>query len=267
MIKDYYTTWKGEEGRLFETPRGILERLRTESILRRFAPKPPAVVYDVGGGAGVYAFPLAQQGYTVHLIDFTPLHIAQAKKKMEETGIKLAECSVGDARNIQADDGIADVVLFFGPLYHLQDKKDREKALSEAHRILKPGGMFFAAAVSSFASYVKFGAEGLLDEPYIASVVERDIKTGKHTNPKNDPRCFTDAYFHSPDELEEEVRDAKFKEVTLFNIQGPASRTEFLEEIVNNEQKLQNFLYFLEMIEHERSIMGATSHMVVMGKK
>src|SRR5690606_15649606 len=45
------------------------ERLRTLSILSRHMPKSPAVVYDIGGATGVYAFPLSQKGYEVHLIE------------------------------------------------------------------------------------------------------------------------------------------------------------------------------------------------------
>ena len=46
-----------------------LERARTQELLERYLPPPPAVVLDVGGGPGIYAFWLAQRGYTVHLLD------------------------------------------------------------------------------------------------------------------------------------------------------------------------------------------------------
>jgi len=39
------------------------------------------VVVDVGGAAGVYAFPLAKQGYEVHLIDPVELHLEQARSR------------------------------------------------------------------------------------------------------------------------------------------------------------------------------------------
>jgi len=52
-IRKYYAQG-GEAERLFSTPAGIIERLRTESIIYRYAPKPPAVVYDIGGAAPVY---------------------------------------------------------------------------------------------------------------------------------------------------------------------------------------------------------------------
>jgi len=44
-----------------------LERLRTQVLLERYLPAPPARVLDVGGAAGVYASWLATRGYDAHL--------------------------------------------------------------------------------------------------------------------------------------------------------------------------------------------------------
>lgn len=52
-----------EQGRITERP--SLERLRTQVLLERFLPPPPARVLDVGGGAGVYASWLTELGYQV----------------------------------------------------------------------------------------------------------------------------------------------------------------------------------------------------------
>jgi len=60
-----------EAGRLLQMT-GQLEAARTREILTRYLPAPPAVILDVGGGAGIYALWLAELGYTVHLIDPAP---------------------------------------------------------------------------------------------------------------------------------------------------------------------------------------------------
>jgi 2-polyprenyl-3-methyl-5-hydroxy-6-metoxy-1,4-benzoquinol methylase len=65
----------GGESQRLSNEWGELERLRTRAILARHLPSPPAVILDVGGAAGVYAFPLAKQGYEVHLIDAVELHL------------------------------------------------------------------------------------------------------------------------------------------------------------------------------------------------
>src|ERR1700730_2827992 len=71
-----------EAGRLFRSG-GPIERLRTQELISRYAPKAPATVYDIGGGPGVYALWLAQQDYTVHLLDAVPRHIEQAGEAMQ----------------------------------------------------------------------------------------------------------------------------------------------------------------------------------------
>ena len=265
-MKGYYSHWAGEEERLFKKPAGIIERLRTESILRRHLPKAPAVIYDVGGGAGAYAFPLTEQGYSVHLIDFTPLHIEQAKERMEKTGVKLASASVGDARELKVKVSVADVVLYLGPLYHLQEKDDRNKALREAYRILKPGGMIFAVGISRFVPVLKFGSTNRLIQPELTAVVEEGLKTGKYNIPLGERGIFS-MYGHLPDELGKELQDANFKNVNLFGIEGPSWAFVALQETVENKKSLDMLLYFLEKMENEPSLIGVSSHIMAIGKK
>ena len=68
---------RGQEARRL-IDKSVLERVRTEALLHRYLPPPPATVLDVGGGPGVYASSLADSGYTVRLIDLVPLHVEQA---------------------------------------------------------------------------------------------------------------------------------------------------------------------------------------------
>jgi len=266
---NYYTDCQGENERLFTTPNGIMERLRTNAILERFTPPPPAVVYDIGGGAGVHAFPLAQQGYRVHLIDLTPFHVEQAAAHMQESGVELAECAVGDARDIPAPDEVADVVLLLGPLYHLKEKADRLKAIREAWRILKPGGILFAVGISRFAVYFDFGALNQLHDPHIAALSEDVTKTGQNHQPQEGSRDFFSysAYFHHPDELEQEVEEAGFADVQMLSVEGPSWLFAGLKDTVQDEQALQTALCFVEMVESERSVMGAGGHIMAVGRK
>src|SRR5438552_2271432 len=121
-----------ESQRLFGSQRGELERLRTQAILARYLPPAPGVIFDIGGAAGVYAFPLAQQGYQVHLVDPVELHLEQARSHAMDSGIALASVVRGDARHLDITSGSADAVLLLGPLYHLVGRADRAKALHEA---------------------------------------------------------------------------------------------------------------------------------------
>lgn len=178
-IEAYYSRWQ-EASRLSEH-QGELERVRTQEILARYLPAAPAEIYDIGGGAGVHAFWLAERGYRVHLVDPVERHIAQARDA--DAGSRLASVSIGDARELRFADTSADAVLLLGPLYHLQDCGERLQALGEARRVLQPGGVLVAAAISRFASLMDGFASGFFADPAFREMVSRDLSSGEHTNP------------------------------------------------------------------------------------
>ena len=125
-ILTYYE--RGEEDRRLVSGFNQLEKARTEELLDRLLPVPPAVVLDVGGGSGHYACWIAKKGYEVHLIDPVPLHVDQAlQASMQQPDHPLASVVEGDARRLEQSDNSTDVVLLFGPLYHLTEWEDRQK--------------------------------------------------------------------------------------------------------------------------------------------
>src|SRR5258708_7778491 len=69
---------RGLEDERLDHDRGKLERWRTQELLLRYLPAPPAIVLDVGGATGHYALWLAEQGYEVHLVEPVPLHVDTA---------------------------------------------------------------------------------------------------------------------------------------------------------------------------------------------
>src|SRR5262245_44527371 len=120
----------------------LLEYARTQEILLRALPPPPAVILDAGGGPGVYACWLAQRSYAVHLLDPVSSHIEQARQRSaQQPQTPVASFTLGDARQLDFAEGHFDGVLLMGPLYHLLDREDRIQALREAHRVLRPGGV------------------------------------------------------------------------------------------------------------------------------
>jgi len=178
-IVDHYTKTYDESQRLTDGFGG-LERARTEELIRRYLPEEPAVVLDVGGGTGVYAFALAALGHDVHLIDIVPTHIEQAKARAQEPGTpSLAGLRVGDARDLEVDDAFADVMLMHGPLYHLTAREDRRRALTEAARVLKPGGTLLAFAITRYAGALYGLTEGLIYADDYRDMIRREIETGE----------------------------------------------------------------------------------------
>jgi SAM-dependent methyltransferase len=128
---------------------------------------------------------------------------------------------VGDARALDAADGSVDAVLLLGPLYHLVERADRLRALAEAHRVLRPGGVLFAGAVSYAASLLDGTVRGFFDDERFVEIVRQDLDTGQHRNPDDVASWFTTTFFHRPDELRDELATAGFAVESLIGVEGP----------------------------------------------
>lgn len=264
---DSFYTMGLEAGRLASGD-GRLELARTQELLRRYLPPPPAVVADVGGGPGVYACWLADLGYEVHLVDPVPLHLTQAKGASQALpGRQVASFTIGDARALALTDCAVDAVLLLGPLYHLTDRVDRVAALREAWRVLRPGGVLAAAAISRFASALDGLRSGYLEDATFAEIVEQDLTDGQHRNPTNHPAYFTTAFFHHPDELRREVADSGLTLEHLLAVEGPAWLCSDVDAHWNDPCRRERLLGVVRRLEAESFILGASAHMLAIAWK
>jgi ubiquinone/menaquinone biosynthesis C-methylase UbiE len=256
-----------ERDRLLRGGAGRLEYLRTRELLARYLPPPPVTVLDVGGGAGVYALPLAREGYSVHLIDPVPLHVDQAREASAlQRDAPLTSAEVGDARRLAWDDDSVEAVLILGPLYHLTSKEDRLQALREAYRVVRPGGVLAAAAISRFASTYDGLLRGFLEDPGFEEIVERDVREGQHRNPTGRLKWFTTAYFHHPEELRDEVIEAGFVVETLVGIEGPGWVLPDLDSWLKDPPRRSRLLEAVRRVEKEPSLLGASAHILLVGR-
>jgi ubiquinone/menaquinone biosynthesis C-methylase UbiE len=263
-IADYYDHAL-ERDRL-TAGRARVEFLRMRELLQRYLPPAPATVLDVGGGAGVYAIPLAAAGYRVHLVDPMPLHVEQAAEASRAAQAPLASISVGDARELQAADGSADAVLLLGPLYHLTSRADRVTALREARRVLRPGGVVVAKALSRFYPVFEELASGLPPEPGWRDSLPRFLADGQYRNPGGDPASFTTAYFHRPEELAAEIADAGLEVREFLAVSGGVKLLPGLSERLDRPEERDHVLSVLRLVEAEPSLIGASQNFVAIAQ-
>jgi SAM-dependent methyltransferase len=251
-----------EEDRI-TTGTGRLELLRTQEILRRHLPGPPAEILDVGGATGVHAQWLAADGHRVHIVDLTPRHVEKARTDLGPLGVTA---ELGDARRLSAPDESFDVVLLLGPLYHLTERADRIRALLEARRVVRPGGVVAVAAISRFASLFDGLSQGFLFQPEFREIVERDLRDGCHRNPENHPSWFTTAFFHHPDELRGEVEAGGLTLVELVGVEGLAHWLRELENRWTTEEERETILFAARVIEAEPSLLGLSPHLIAVAR-
>ena len=105
-----------------------------EALLRLM---PPMVIADLGAGEGASALLLAQQAKKVIAVDTSAKMIEVGREQALRHGIANVEYRLGDMEDVPIDDGAVDLVFFSQSLHHALHP---DRAVSEAHRILAPGG-------------------------------------------------------------------------------------------------------------------------------
>jgi len=258
-VEHFYSQVVDESTRLSMSADGRLELLRTQEILRRFLPPPPARILDVGGGTGVHARWLVDDGYQVGLIDPVARHVEQAAK--------VCAAELGDARQLTAADASYDVVQVLGPLYHLPDPGDRKAVLSEARRVVKPGGLVAAAAINRYSSLFEHVTYAHLHTERMQASISTILRTAVYDG----KRGFTLAYFHRAEELAEEMRDAGLTHVEVFGVEGPAwSLLKAVEQQPGpgpTDDLFSSVLTAARMAEPYPELLAASSHLLAVGRK
>jgi ubiquinone/menaquinone biosynthesis C-methylase UbiE len=264
IIVDFYSNYD-EQNRLLN--RYSIERIRTQEIIQRYIQEKSLKILDIGGAAGIYSFWLAELGHSVDLIDLTPKHVIQAKEHEIKSGTKLSSIVVGNAIKLPYETNTYDIVLLMGPMYHILEVNKRIKSLKEARRVLKQDGIIFIAAISQYASLLDgFKCDYIYDDDFY-KIMLSDIEYGAHINFTRKPQYFTNAYFHHPDKLKEEIESVGFKEVKIVAVEGFSNCIVGIEGKIKDERYLMNLLECIKKTEEEKSILGISSHLIGIGKK
>ncbi|MBR3676236.1 MAG: methyltransferase domain-containing protein [Alphaproteobacteria bacterium] len=149
VIIDKYTEYD-EDARLISDRGHNVEYLTTMRYIQKFL-KPGDKILEIGAATGRYSIALAKMGYEVTAVDLVPKHVEIMKSKTRR--LKNFKCMVADALDLsQFEDNSFDVVLNFGPMYHLFNKKDKNRAIKETLRVAAQNGicMFAYLPCASF---------------------------------------------------------------------------------------------------------------------
>jgi SAM-dependent methyltransferase len=236
---------------------GPLELERTTELLGRYLPGGALEILDVGGGPGVYARWLTRRGHSVQVIDPVRRHVEAARA----LGL---DAQLGEAARLEHADGSVDAVLLMGPLYHLVDEQDRLQALSEARRVLRPGGILIATAISRFAALLdQLVHLDRFHEPEEMERIEAIVDEG--VLPARPGGVFTTAFMHLPRQLRQELTTAGFTGIEVVCIEGPGYLVSNFDERWADAVRRDALLRAARLVENDPELVALGGHLMAVG--
>ncbi|MGN0449095.1 MAG: class I SAM-dependent methyltransferase [Ruminococcus sp.] len=152
-IDDYYNNYD-EENRLLSRY-GMVEFLTTMNYIEKYI-TPDSRILEIGAGTGRYSHTLAKKGYYVDAVELVEHNIEIFKEKITpDENITIRQVNATDLSDFK--DNQYDITLLLGPMYHLFTEQEQIKALSEAFRVTKQGGLIFSAYCMGDATILTYG--------------------------------------------------------------------------------------------------------------
>ena len=152
-LEEFYNAYD-EEGRLLSR-HGQVEYLTTMKYIHDFlGGAKQARILEVGAGTGRYSIALAREGYEVTAVELVESNLNKLRAKLD--GSENLTAVQGNALRLsELAEGSFHMTLLLGPMYHLFSREDMLKALSEAVRVTKNGGIIMAAYCMNEAAVIQ----------------------------------------------------------------------------------------------------------------
>ena len=251
LVQEIYRR-KSENDRLNKSQAARVEFLTTVRYIEKYL-APGAKILDVGAGAGEYSLYFGRKGFQVSALELADANIAAFRAKMtDEDSIDLVQGNALDLSRYESNS--FDVVLLFGPLYHLHEEADKLRCIEEAKRVCKKDGKIFFAFISN--DMVILTMQQLHSDYLISGDYNKETF-------RLDDFPFV---FHTVDHCRELLSKAG---IQICHEVAPDGASELLQDLVNDldEASYQQYLRYHFYICEKPEFLGMSNHLLFVGGK
>ncbi len=245
-----------EDSRLKRSRHGQLEFATTMSYIHRYT-NPQSRVLEVGAGTGRYSIALAKEGLDITAVELVESNLAILRENSK--GIGNISSIQGDATDLSRfEDNSFDITLLLGPMYHLYEPDEVNKAIDEAVRVTKPGGVIFFAFISVYAIMY-------------ANYLSGDWAAGQEENFTENyhVKHFKEQLFTGYDVIEfEQLFESKPVEwITTAGVDGILEPLEDREDFLIKDEDFEAFAAWYLHFAEKRELLGSTNHLLYICRK
>lgn len=250
-IKKTYEIFN-EDTRLNHSKAARVEFLTNVRYIEKYL-TPSARILDIGAGAGEYSIYFARKGHEVSAIELSENNIKAFRRKIIPSDkIDLVQ---GNALDLSRyEDNSFDIVLLFGPLYHLKNNEDKQRCIAEAKRVCKSNGKIFFAFISND----------------MVILTEFSYNHNYFVNGNYDKQTFRledfPFVFHTVDACREVLATG---EINVLHEVASDGISELMEDKINemDDESYEQYLQYHYYICEKKEFLGMTNHLLFVGEK
>ena len=253
-IIEYYN--KFNEDKRLTRRHGIVEYITAMKYIHKCLKKidNPKII-DIGAGTGRYSIDLANEGYDVTAVELVKHNLMTLRSKNSKVKSFLGNATKMD----RFDDNSFDIVLLFGPMYHLISDTEKIKALSEAKRIVKSGGFILISYYMNDYAIIK---HGFMEKNIIDSINNNLIDKDFHIRPKDDD-------LYSMVRIEDINRYKKIVGLNRVKIIAQDGFTDYIRKYINDlsDDEFNLYIKYHLSVCERKELLGSSSHVLDILKK
>ena len=255
IVSGFYAQ-SDEDRRLKRSRHGQLEYTVTMSYIHRYVDRHSSVL-EVGAGTGRYSIALAKEGMNVTAVELVEGNLALLRENSR--GMDNIESFQGDATDLgRFTDDSFDVTLFLGPMYHLYEAEEVNRAIDEAIRVTKPGGVILFAFISVYAIMY-------------ANYLSGNWAAGQEENFTDDyqVRHFKEQLFTGYDvaEFEQLFAQKPVEWITTAGVDGILEPIEERPDFSIPDKDFDAFAAWYLAFAEKRELLGNTNHLLYICRK